>query len=109
MFGAEGILLFGEWDPISLKERCNLAVKATLRQTSPKKEGVFQIFFFFTLVCDGPELALVFTSDNVQGGLCHGMVNVVVQYPFSLMFFILHTRYITKKTTKTEIPALRIV
>ena len=49
MFGAKGILLFGEWHPISLKECHNFALKVTSRQIEPKKDAVFWIFFYTSL------------------------------------------------------------
>ena len=49
--GEESILLFGEWDPISFKVRCNVAVKAALGDMGPEKD-VFWIMHYTGLALD---------------------------------------------------------
>ena len=47
----EESVLFGEWDPISLKERCNVSVKEALGDVGPKKD-VFWIISVTLLRAD---------------------------------------------------------
>ena len=49
--GEESVLLFGEWNPISLNERCNVAVKVALDDMGPKKD-VFWIIYYTGLALD---------------------------------------------------------
>ena len=46
----------------------------------PKKD-VFWIIYYTGPALD-QDMALAYTSDNVQGVFCHGMFNVGVQYLF---------------------------
>ena len=74
--GEESILL-GEWDPTSLKERCNFAVKVALLVRDPRKTVSGS---FITLAV---RWTLGYTSDNVQGVFFfQDMFNVGVQNPF---------------------------
>ena len=50
--GEESVLLFGEWDSISLKERCNVAVKVAPGDMGSKKEDVFWIIYYTGLELD---------------------------------------------------------
>ena len=71
--GEESIHLLGEWDPISLKERCNFAVRVALLIRDPRRTVSGS---FITLVL---RWTLGYTSDNVQGMFCQDMFNVGVQ------------------------------